>query len=95
MDVLGGQMQKTILITGCSSGIGAALAREFRRSGHRVFATARRRDALATLEADGIDAIELDVNSDESITNACNVVMRDTGHLDVLVNNAGFSQVGD
>ena len=87
-------MQKTILITGCSSGIGAALAREFRRGGHRVFATARRRDALAMLEADGIDAIELDVNSDESITNACNLVMRETGLLDVLVNNAGFSQVG-
>ena len=46
------------------------------------------------LEADGIDAIELDVNSDESITNACNLVMRETGLLDVLVDDAGCSQVG-
>ena len=42
-------MQKTILITGCSSGVGAAMAREFRQRGHRVFATARRRDSLAAL----------------------------------------------
>jgi len=52
-------MQKTILITGCSSGIGAALAREFGRRGHRVYATARRREALATLEADGIHGLAL------------------------------------
>ena len=58
-------MQKTILITGCSSGIGAAMAREFRQRGHRVFATARRRESLAALEAEGIDGLELDVNDDE------------------------------
>jgi len=87
-------MQKTILITGCSSGIGAALAREFGRRGHRVYATARRREALATLEADGIHGLALDVNDDGSVAAAFETVGREVGHLDMLVNNAGFSQVG-
>ena len=87
-------MQKTILITGCSSGIGAALAREFRRSGHRVYATARRRESLAALEAEGILGLALDVNDDASIAAALDSVQCEVGHLDMLVNNAGFSQVG-
>ena len=87
-------MQKTILITGCSSGIGAALAREFGKRGHRVYATARRAEALAALEAAGIRGLELDVNDDSSIARALDTVSREAGCLDLLVNNAGFSQVG-
>ena len=87
-------MQKTILITGCSSGIGAALAREFAKRGHRVYATARRAEALAALEAAGIRGLALDVNDDASIARALDTVSREAGHLDLLVNNAGFSQVG-
>jgi NAD(P)-dependent dehydrogenase (short-subunit alcohol dehydrogenase family) len=87
-------MQKTILITGCSSGIGAALAREFGKRGHRVYATARRADALAALEAEGLRGLALDVNDDASIAAALDTVAREAGHLDLLVNNAGFSQVG-
>jgi NAD(P)-dependent dehydrogenase (short-subunit alcohol dehydrogenase family) len=87
-------MQKTILITGCSSGIGAAFAREFNKRGHRVYATARRVEALAALEAEGIRGLALDVNDDSSIARALDIVSREAGHLDLLVNNAGFSQVG-
>ena len=87
-------MQKTILITGCSSGIGAALAREFGKRGHRVYATARRAEALAALEVEGIRGLALDVNDDSSIARALDTVSREAGHLDLLVNNAGFSQVG-
>ena len=87
-------MQKTILITGCSSGIGAALAREFARRGHRVFATARRIEALQGLESDGINALALDVDDDQSIAEAFDTLAQQAGHLDMLVNNAGFSQVG-
>jgi len=90
----GSEMQRTILITGCSSGIGAALAREFAKRGHRVYATARRREALAPLEAEGIHGLALDVNDDASIAAAFATVEREAGHLDLLVNNAGFSQVG-
>ena len=86
-------MQKTILITGCSSGIGAAMAREFAGRGHRVYATARRRESLAPLEAAGVRGLELDVDDDESITRALDAVRQEVGHLDLLVNNAGFSEV--
>ena len=87
-------MQKTILITGCSSGIGAALAHDFHKRGHRVYATARRKESLAALEAQGIHGLVLDVNDDASIAAALATVAKDAGHLDLLVNNAGFSQVG-
>jgi NAD(P)-dependent dehydrogenase (short-subunit alcohol dehydrogenase family) len=87
-------MQKTILITGCSSGIGAALAHEFSKRGHRVYATARRAESLAALEAAGIRCLELDVNDDASIARALATVSAESGQLDLLVNNAGFSQVG-
>lgn len=87
-------MQKTVLITGCSSGIGAALAREFARRGLRVYATARRPESLAPLEADGITGLALDVDDDASIAAALARVEAESGTLDLLVNNAGFSQVG-
>ncbi len=87
-------MQKTILITGCSSGIGAAFAREFGKRGHRVYATARRAESLAALEVEGVRGLALDVNDDSSIARALDVVLREAGHLDLLANNAGFSQVG-
>jgi NAD(P)-dependent dehydrogenase (short-subunit alcohol dehydrogenase family) len=87
-------MSQCILITGCSSGIGAALAREFHRRGHTVYATARRADSLAALANDGLRTLTLDVNDDASIAAALAVVQAQQGRLDMLVNNAGFSQVG-
>ncbi len=87
-------MSQCILITGCSSGIGAALAREFHRRGHTVYATARRLDSLASLAQAGMRTLALDVTDDASIAAAMAVVQSEQGRLDVLVNNAGFSQVG-
>lgn len=87
-------MQYSVLITGCSSGIGAALARELHGRGHRVYATARRPESLAPLVEAGIKVLQLDVNDDASIAAAMDAVSQDLGHLDMLVNNAGFSQVG-
>jgi NAD(P)-dependent dehydrogenase (short-subunit alcohol dehydrogenase family) len=87
-------MKKVVLITGCSSGIGAAMVQEFARRGHIVYATARVPGALATLASQGINALALDVNNDESIAAAISTVDREHGRIDVLVNNAGYSQVG-
>ena len=87
-------MQKTILITGCSSGIGEALAREFHLRGHRVYATARRPASLAALESGGVRALALDVDDDASLRAALAVVRGEAGQLDLLVNNAGVPGVG-
>jgi NAD(P)-dependent dehydrogenase (short-subunit alcohol dehydrogenase family) len=87
-------MARTVLITGCSSGIGAALAREIQRRGHVVYATSRRAEPLAPLAEEGLRTLELDVNDDASIASALARVREEAGHLDLLVNNAGYSQVG-
>jgi NAD(P)-dependent dehydrogenase (short-subunit alcohol dehydrogenase family) len=87
-------MSKTILITGCSSGIGAAMARAFHSKGHKVYATARRPDTLASLADEGISTLQLDVNDDSSIAAAMAEVEAAGSGLDILVNNAGFSRVG-
>lgn len=87
-------MDKTILITGCSSGIGEALAREFHRQGQRVYATARRPESLAALASEGVRCLALDVDDDGSIAEAMEVVRREAGQLDLLVNNAGVPGVG-
>jgi NAD(P)-dependent dehydrogenase (short-subunit alcohol dehydrogenase family) len=87
-------MSKNVLITGCSSGIGAALALELHRRGHTVYATARRPEALEALRTAGLRTLRLDVNDDASISAAFSSVQAEAGHIDLLVNNAGFSQVG-
>jgi NAD(P)-dependent dehydrogenase (short-subunit alcohol dehydrogenase family) len=87
-------MQRIILITGCSSGIGAAMASEMHRRGHRVYATARRPETLAPLADQGLSTLALDVNDDASIAEVMSTLEREEGRLDMLVNNAGFSQVG-
>jgi NAD(P)-dependent dehydrogenase (short-subunit alcohol dehydrogenase family) len=82
---------RTWLITGCSTGLGRALAQVLISEGERVFATARNPDQLADLVNghDDATALKLDVTSAEDITAAAAAVER-AGGLDVLVNNAGY-----
>lgn len=82
---------QTILVTGCSSGIGRATVVEAARRGHRVFATARRRGDLAELEGHpNVTGLELDVADSASVRTA----LASAGRLDALVNNAGYAQYG-
>jgi 1-acylglycerone phosphate reductase len=83
--------KKTILITGCSDGgLGSALALQLHKSGWRVFASARNLTKLSETDAAGIESIQLDVNSLESVTAAVAKVSELTGGtLDALLNNAG------
>jgi NAD(P)-dependent dehydrogenase (short-subunit alcohol dehydrogenase family) len=86
---------KTILITGCSSGIGAYCARALKRDGWRVLATARKPDDLAALKADGLEAFYLDYRESESIEALVHDVLAATGGtLDALFNNGGYAQPG-
>ncbi|HEX4282864.1 MAG TPA: oxidoreductase [Solirubrobacteraceae bacterium] len=83
-----------VLITGCSSGIGRATAVRLAAGGHRVYATARRLDAIADLAASGCHTLALDVTDDESMRRAVAAVEDAEGAVGVLVNNAGYSQSG-
>ncbi len=83
-----------ILVTGCSSGIGRATALEAARRGHRVFASARRREDLGDLAAESIETLSLDVTDANSIDAAVLGVLDAAGRIDALVNNAGYGQYG-
>jgi|CZKU01.1.fsa_nt_gi NADP-dependent 3-hydroxy acid dehydrogenase YdfG len=85
---------QTVLVTGCSTGIGRALARELKTAGHRPFATARKVESLAELAAEGIETLQLDVNDPASIGSAVAAVVERAGRIDVLVNNAGINLFG-
>jgi 1-acylglycerone phosphate reductase len=82
---------KTVLITGCSEGgIGHSLALEWHNKGHRVFATARRLEAMSSLSLIGIECLAMDVTDLSSLQSAKLYIETTTGGtLDVLVNNAG------
>ncbi|NIR59596.1 MAG: SDR family oxidoreductase [Gammaproteobacteria bacterium] len=86
---------KTILITGCSSGIGRATARILAARGHRVFAGARRSEDVDALRAAGLEAVALDLDRTESIAAGLDAVLSRTGGaLDALFNNAAYGQPG-
>jgi len=88
-------IDKSVLVTGCSSGIGRATAEMLRANGWTVFPTARKVEDLDALEAAGFKAIQLDVTSSVSIDAAVEeVLMLSGGHLGALVNNAGFGMPG-
>jgi NADP-dependent 3-hydroxy acid dehydrogenase YdfG len=84
----------TVLITGASSGIGAATARLLLQRGWRVIAAARRVEAMATRAAAGAIVLPLDIGDSHSRAQLAASVAEHCGHLDALVNNAGFDAVG-
>jgi NAD(P)-dependent dehydrogenase (short-subunit alcohol dehydrogenase family) len=85
---------RAVLITGCSSGIGAATAARLATAGWTVYATARRPETLSDLEAKGCRPLALDVDDDASRKAAVKAVVDHEGAVGVLVNNAGYSQSG-
>jgi NAD(P)-dependent dehydrogenase (short-subunit alcohol dehydrogenase family) len=85
---------QVVLITGCSTGIGRATAQHLAGKGHTVYATARRLDAIADLEAAGCRTLALDVTDEDSMRAAVDQVLADQGAVGSLVNNAGYSQSG-
>jgi NAD(P)-dependent dehydrogenase (short-subunit alcohol dehydrogenase family) len=86
---------KTVIITGCSSGIGKATAARLAKSGDwTVYATARNTDTLVDLESVGCRPLALDVTEEDSMVAAVDIVKNESGTIDALVNNAGYSQSG-
>jgi len=98
-------MNKTVLITGCSTGFGRTSAEAIARRGYRVFATMRdstgrnrsHRDALESLakqENLPLRVLEMDVTNDESVASAVRDALNSSEQIDVVVNNAGVAQLG-
>ena len=88
-------IEKTILITGCSSGIGRDAAHGFRAAGWRVFASCRKQSDCEKLIADGFDSPLIDYADAESVQNGFDAVMAATGGLlDALYNNGAFACPG-
>ncbi|MBD8556970.1 SDR family oxidoreductase [Rhizobium sp. CFBP 8762] len=87
--------QRSIIITGCSSGIGAWCARALQRDGWRVFATVRKTEDLKALTSDGIEAFIMDYTQPDTISSLVKAVLTRTGGtLDALFNNGAYGQPG-
>lgn len=86
--------EETVLITGCSSGIGRATAAFFAEEGWTVYATSRDEDDLAELAEAGCHTAALDVTNAAQIERVVDRVIDEQGHLDCLVNNAGYAVAG-
>jgi NAD(P)-dependent dehydrogenase (short-subunit alcohol dehydrogenase family) len=82
------------LITGCSSGIGRALADAFKGAGYQVWASARKVEDVAALAAAGFTAVQLDVNDGPALEQLSAQISQQHGGLDVLINNAGYGAMG-
>jgi short-subunit dehydrogenase len=87
--------QKSVLITGCSSGIGHCLAHGLKQRGYRVFATARQAVDVESLSKAGFESFPLDLDSSSSIRTAVDMVLaRTQGQLYALINNGAYGQPG-
>lgn len=88
-------MQKAILITGCSSGIGLVIANDLKQRGYRVIATCRKTADIQNLQQKGFEVIKLDLDDSQSIQQAAAEVLAITdGKLYALFNNGGFGVYG-
>ncbi len=86
---------RSILITGCSSGIGYACAHGMKARGWRVLATARKKKDIARLESEGLEVLQLDYQDTRSIAKCADAALERTdGKLTALFNNGGYGQPG-
>jgi NAD(P)-dependent dehydrogenase (short-subunit alcohol dehydrogenase family) len=88
---------RVVVVTGGGGGIGAAISEEFARAGARVAVWDVNRDTAEAVaaEIDGASAYQVDITDSAAVDAVTEAVIRDLGGLDVLVNNAGVSRVGD
>lgn len=85
---------KVIIITGASSGIGYESACSLANQGHIVYACARRIERMEDLRKQGVHIMHLDVTDETSMLECVSTVIAEQGHIDVLVNNAGYGYLG-
>ena len=88
---------KSVVVTGASSGLGLIMSRAFAKRGGRVFGLARSADKLNELEdelGDAFQAVPCDVREEEQVRDAFETISESAGRVDVLVNNAGLGRFG-
>ncbi|EIW65337.1 oxidoreductase [Trametes versicolor FP-101664 SS1] len=86
---------KVVLVTGCSSGgIGFSLCEEYAAQGCKVYATARRLEAMGGFTHNTVERLVLDVMSDDNVQDVVRTILEKEGRIDVLVNNAGVLCTG-
>lgn len=85
---------KVALVTGASSGIGAATAWKLQQTGYITYAAARRVQRMEHLAEAGIRPLAMDVTDDESMQSGVKRILAEEGRIDVLVNNAGYGSYG-
>ncbi|MCS5592693.1 MAG: SDR family NAD(P)-dependent oxidoreductase [Gammaproteobacteria bacterium] len=85
---------KSVLITGCSTGIGLHLAYGLKKKGYRVFASARKEADVRKLQAEGFESLLLDLSSSDSIRGAIRELFQKTDSLYALINNGAYGQAG-
>jgi len=88
-------MKRTILVTGCSSGIGLCVAQGLQKRGYRVFATARKMEDVSKLREKGLESLPLDLDNSTSIQAAVTEILTlSNGELYALFNNGAYAQPG-
>jgi len=87
-------MPKVALVTGASGGMGKEIAKQLKQDGYVVYAAARRVEAMEDLRILGIVPIRMDVTNTEEVKAAVTLVEKNSGGVDILINNAGFGLYG-
>jgi NAD(P)-dependent dehydrogenase (short-subunit alcohol dehydrogenase family) len=89
------------VVTGSSSGIGLETSLTLARNGFHTYATMRKLDEGSRQITDivknenlPLQVIQLDVNNEKSVMNAINIIVKENGRIDALINNAGYALVG-
>lgn len=94
------KLKKTVLVTGCSSGIGFATCLVLSRNDFMTYGTvrnlskAKRIQEIINKECLPLKIIQLDVNDNQSIKLAVKKILTDSGRIDILINNAGYGMFG-
>ncbi len=89
--------KKIYLITGCSKGFGRELAKYVSAQGDQVIATVRKQDQISEINAlheANIDTIIMDVSNIDQVNQGVNYILKEYGRVDVLINNAGYGEIG-
>ncbi len=87
-------MKPVVLITGASSGIGYSTVVQLHSKGYKVYAAARRLEAMQSLSDKGVHLVALDLTSETSIQQCVNTIINKEQRIDVLINNAGYGCYG-